>query len=256
MTNATRTWGFAGFLPSGRQSRVVIPSPTVEGSYRQQIVESEAKRLARVRRRYQRAWRQLALKQAPLLLVAAGFAVSVPLFQVGGPFFIAGCAAVLLPAGIGLGLYFSWGECPRCGRPFSMREGKLLQPRDTTESRCVNCGVPRGYVPAPEDLGARDELVKQWTATSRVDAEAAASTWLATFDFEQPLVLVDCRETPTSWVFCTGFASGEPGFGNSPVVVRKRDARTYFCPEATLEFCNQLGVLNKLKRTINRRWRY
>ncbi len=123
----------------------------MEGSFRQQIVESEGKRLARERRRYARAWWSRQKRWAILANLIASTSV-----------FVAGLVAGLLnPSGMiwcfgsGLagmltiaGLRPFADRCPWCRQVFSRHRDGLNQLADT----CAHCDVPFGYLPTAADL--------------------------------------------------------------------------------------------------------
>ena len=119
------------------------------GSYRGRIVESEARRLARERRRYTRRWK---LRRAARFVLGGGLVfwlgtlvVSVltgaqAVYGVGIIGFGAAAVAVWIFATV-----VKVDSCPRCG-------GQLVEPWHEQGARCATCGVSVGSLPTAEDL--------------------------------------------------------------------------------------------------------
>src|SRR5579859_2425675 len=56
-------------------------------------------------------------------------------------------------------LYAKYGywSCPRCGKPFHMRVGRLARWQNVFARRCVNCGLPK-WVDAEPDPKLKRQL--------------------------------------------------------------------------------------------------
>jgi hypothetical protein len=121
----------------------------VAGSYREPIVESEAQRLARRRRRYTGRWK---LRRAVRFLLGGGLVFwlgtlvlsiltgAQAVYGVGIIVFGATVVAVWIFATVG-----KVDSCPRCG-------GQLVEPWHKQGASCATCGVSVGSLPTAEDL--------------------------------------------------------------------------------------------------------
>ncbi len=143
----------------------------MEGSYRGPIVESEARRLARERERYRRAWSRFHRSEWVPKAMVASFGVLALAIPAAGllaaPNLLLLVGALCAPITVLAPLAFftiivavarrNLLRCPRCGELFSLK----FRWRDlyigTGGDQCRHCDLPRGYLPTAEDLD-EDEL--------------------------------------------------------------------------------------------------
>ena len=137
--------------------------PLVEGSYRDEIVESEVQRLARVREPYARRWAALAWRRRlvwhPIPFVV-GAGVAIFWFESLGHGVLVVTCWLVGAAGIAaswLGVILTrTTTCPRCKRryfgPYKRRPEELYRILVWEDVVCDNCRLPFGYLPAVEDL--------------------------------------------------------------------------------------------------------
>ena len=112
----------------------------MEGSYREQIVESESRRLDRARQRYQQRWKLIAARWFVFIPFLVAASAMMALVQYSWFFAL----AMVVPVSA-----YNWWyrtlKCPHCGGGYL---GMASNPHDT----CASCGIEWGYLPTAEDL--------------------------------------------------------------------------------------------------------
>lgn len=87
-------------------------------------------------------------------------------------------------------------------------------------------------------------------------ARNAANEWIAGSQFSIAMTTRRHVETNRTWVFEVVAVSGEPVFGNAPLVVDKSTGVVRPCREAWREFVGNLGVIDHFLRWWHWRFTY